>query len=65
MTDETRQTKALEEIARSLSSLNKNFELMIQQMESARLKLAKETCICNPSVKIGSSGDAEPKQSDK
>lgn len=65
MTDETRQTKALEQIAQSLTNLNDNFKLMIIQMEAARVKLAKENCTCQPSINIGSAGDVEPKQSDK
>lgn len=61
----TKQIEALECIAQSLSNMDNNFKLMLQQMEAARLKLAKENCVCNSSVRIGSSGDAEPKQSDK
>lgn len=58
-----KQTQMLESIAKSLSSLDTNFKLMIQQMEAARVKLAKENCACRPSINIGSDGDH--KQSEK
>ena len=53
----------LELIAKSLSSLDNNFKLMLQQMEAARVKLSKENCACRPSINIGSDGDH--KQSEK
>lgn len=53
-------TKQLERIANELSKMNRSFELMLKTMEKARFDLTAE-----PMVKIGSTGEIEPKQSDK
>jgi len=53
------KTKQLEKIANELMRLNKNFEKMIRDLESARRKIAEPVINLN----IGSEG--EPKQSEK
>lgn len=64
MNTEIEKVQALKTIAQQLTNLNRNFEMMLRDMERARRKL-ENPIVDLDTPAIGSTGEIGPEPSDK